>query len=298
MSEARAYWLHALTPLHVGAGRGVGFIDLPLSREKATNWPVVPGSTVKGVMRGHFQRTGKVSDPGIFRAAFGAGGEDSLAGALVYSDARLVLLPVRSLYGTFAWATSVLALQRLTRDLTAAQIDGIPPLPAPLPADRVFTTHSTELTHPNGRGGRAYLEDLDLTGQEDDVTDQWGNFFARMLFRTDEPWQRLFSARFAVLPDAVFDFLTELGTEVVARIKVSEATGTVDEGALWYEENLPAEAVLAGLTWCDAVPGGNGFTLEGLLDNFCGSAVDCQVGGKATVGRGRARFLFTGREGK
>ena len=42
-NNTKMYWLHALTPLHVGAGRGVGFIDLPIMREKVTNWPLVPG---------------------------------------------------------------------------------------------------------------------------------------------------------------------------------------------------------------------------------------------------------------
>src|SRR5688572_24809920 len=38
--NTRVYWLQALTPLHVGAGRGVGYIDLPIMREKVTQWPL------------------------------------------------------------------------------------------------------------------------------------------------------------------------------------------------------------------------------------------------------------------
>ncbi len=56
MINTRMYWIHAITPLHVGSGRGVGFIDLPIMREKVTSWPLVPGSAVKGVMREHFIR--------------------------------------------------------------------------------------------------------------------------------------------------------------------------------------------------------------------------------------------------
>src|ERR1019366_1911974 len=100
------YWIHALTPLHAGAGSGVGFIDLPIMREKTTSWPVLPGSAVKGVLAddGGDAETRK-RDP-LRRAAFGiAEGSDgeygSHTGSLVFSDARLVCLPVRSLYGTF-----------------------------------------------------------------------------------------------------------------------------------------------------------------------------------------------------
>lgn len=52
----KIYWLEAITPLHVGMGRGVGFIDLPIIREKVTGWPLVPGSAVKGVIRDHFDQ--------------------------------------------------------------------------------------------------------------------------------------------------------------------------------------------------------------------------------------------------
>ena len=118
------FWIHALTPLHVGAGRGVGYIDLPILREKVTNLPLVPGSAIKGVFADKHSATDekRQSDP-IFRAAFGIsdprGGAEAGAnsGSLVFSDARLVCLPVRSLYGTFAWCTSPLILQRLHRDL-------------------------------------------------------------------------------------------------------------------------------------------------------------------------------------
>ena len=44
MPNARMYWLHALSATHVGAGRGIGYIDLPLHRDKVTNWPLIPGS--------------------------------------------------------------------------------------------------------------------------------------------------------------------------------------------------------------------------------------------------------------
>ncbi|HCW51693.1 MAG TPA: hypothetical protein DGR79_06470, partial [Clostridiales bacterium] len=70
-TASRVFWIHALTPLHVGAGQGVGFIDLPVMREKATGWPIVPGSTVKGVMRGLFEDsarrggTGEGTGPGV-----------------------------------------------------------------------------------------------------------------------------------------------------------------------------------------------------------------------------------------
>lgn len=128
----RMYWLHALTPLHVGSGQGVGFIDLPVMREKVTDWPVVPGSAVKGVCRDQAE-TNQAETRQLIKAAFGPRPEeqgersDDNSGSLVFTDARLVCLPVRSLLGTFAWVTSPLALQRLLRDLEAAGLaEGLP----------------------------------------------------------------------------------------------------------------------------------------------------------------------------
>ena len=48
------YWIHTITPLHVGAGKGLGYIDLPIAREKVTNWPYIPGSSVKGVISDYY----------------------------------------------------------------------------------------------------------------------------------------------------------------------------------------------------------------------------------------------------
>ncbi len=36
MPDPRIYWLHALSPTHVGIGRGVGYIDLPIDRDGVT----------------------------------------------------------------------------------------------------------------------------------------------------------------------------------------------------------------------------------------------------------------------
>lgn len=38
------------TPLHVGAGSSVGAIDQPVIRERHTRFPVIPGSSIKGVL--------------------------------------------------------------------------------------------------------------------------------------------------------------------------------------------------------------------------------------------------------
>ena len=97
----------------------------------------------------------------------------------------------------------------------------------------------------------------------------------------------------------MFDFLTETGTEVNARVKINDETKTVADKALWTEESLPAETILAGVIACDRVFGRDGkdITPAGLLDKFATDPLYLQIGGKATVGRGQVRCVFTRTEG-
>src|SRR5208282_3302509 len=44
--------LVAETSIHPGAGQSSGIIDLPVAREAATDYPFVPGSSVKGALLG------------------------------------------------------------------------------------------------------------------------------------------------------------------------------------------------------------------------------------------------------
>ena len=291
MAETRMYWLHALSPVHVGSGFGLGFIDLPVMREKATNWPVVPGSAVKGVLADHHKasKENREGDAQL-RAAFGSGGDDSAsAGALVFSDARLVCLPVRSLYGTFAWVTSKLVLQRLKRDLDAANTSTGLPEP-PVPKDKAFVAQGSVLAPE----GIAYLGDLDFTADSANAGAQkWAEALAKAVFPDDAAWRKEFEARFAILPDNSFDYFSETGTEVVAHIAIDPELKTVDkkQGGLWYEESLPAETVLAGIVWCDRVFGTNNVTAQDVLAYARSKTGEIQIGGKATVGKGRVRFI-------
>jgi len=294
MVNTRMYWVHAITPLHVGSGRGVGFIDLPIMREKVTGWPLVPGSSVKGVMREHFVRKDKDND--LIKAAFGKGGDDmGNAGALVLSDARIVCLPVRSLYGTFAFAACPLVLERLKRDLDSARHKS-GPVEMSFEDDEVVVTTESKVE----RNGNVLLEDLDFSIITDNgETNEWAELLAGLLFPNDATWQGIFKERFIILSNNCFSFLSETGTEVNARIKIDQEKKIVVGGALWYEESLPSETILAGLAWCDRDYSGKGITQEKIFSEFCpDKTLNLQIGGKATVGKGRVRCLFTKGEGE
>ncbi|MDD1703030.1 MAG: type III-B CRISPR module RAMP protein Cmr4 [Methanoregula sp.] len=292
--NTRMYWIQAITPLHVGAGKGVGFIDMPVMREKVTTWPFVPGSAIKGVLRDHFTGPGLVKGE-LIDAAFGKGGTDveSNAGSLVLTDAHIICMPIRSLYGTFAYVASPLVLERLKRDLAAAGCNDLPAIPKIPDGTLAYPTGSAIPSPEEDPVKKAYLEDLDLTAKEDSKnTGAWADKLAGFIF-SDKVWQEIFRKRFVIIPDNCFTYLAEHGTDVAARVRISNETKIVEKGALWYEESLPPETILAGIAWCDRVYTRSPVTKADVLATFCANDLDLQIGGKANVGKGRVRFRFS-----
>lgn len=290
MTNTCLYWLHCMSPTHAGIGRGVGYIDLPIDRDRVTGWPILRGSGFKGVWRDWAAQKGKE----LIERAFGRAdkeGEPANSGALIPTDARLVCLPVRSFRGTFAWATSPLCLQMLQRTLSLAGVTTVPAAPASLDDGKAHHTDTSVLVD----GNSIYLEDLDFAAETCDKAMAWATLIAENVFSGDSAWQDAFQKRFVVLPDPAFDFLCETGTEVHTRVRIDDEMKTVAKGALWTEESLPAETILMGLVQCDRVFGKNGedITPDGLLNMFAKDSLTLQIGGKATVGRGQVRCVFT-----
>ena len=329
MPNTRLYWLHCLSPTHAGIGRGLSYIDLPIDRDAVINWPIIRGSGFKGVWADYYavkmipkpeeeevdgkkrikdRRKMDTPEGRLLRAAFGIAGDsnESNSGALIPTDAKLVCLPVRSFRGTYAWATSPLCLQMLRRTLELAGVTGIPNAPDAIHENHAHHTATSVLVEetrepvagsPNQQRllRKVLLEDLDFDARPCETATAWSQLIARYVFATDAAWQEQFQKRFVVLPDNAFDFLCETGTEVHTRVRIDDDTKTVAQGALWTEESLPAETILMGLIQCDRVFGSRGedITPQGLLDRFATKPLTLQIGGKATVGRGQVRVIFS-----
>ena len=286
--KSKIYHLHALTAVHVGIGQGSGVVDLPIARERASGLPMVPGSGVKGVLCEELKPDDKGEQQKQWFALFGPdtdAGNDLHASALALSDARLLCLPTRSLRGTFAYATCAMVLRRYARDLSADEQSGM--VIPDLDDGQAATYSESALTDDN----KVYLEDLDFSCTQEHV-DSWADFIAQRVFPNDEAWQKLFKQRFIVLDDMSFDFLAETATEIRARIKLQENTRTVQKGALWYEELLPAESILWGVAACDrSFKPGYVVSADNMLAQLP-VVHELQIGGKATVGHGRVRWLL------
>lgn len=291
-AQTRLMVVQCLSPLHVGTGQGVGAVDLPITRESSTGLPYLPGSSIKGTLRDRSRQA--LTKPQEF-ALFGPETENASdhAGALVFGDARLLCLPVRSVHGTFAWATSPLLLQRLLRDVR--EVDGLD-LATPLDklsVSSVAKARAPHATHLTNSKQRAFLEDLDLAVEPCAETEKLARALAELLF-DDASERASFINRFIILHDDALSFLSRHAIEVVTRSSIDAETKTVKRGQLWTEENLPTESILVGLILENGhlnKSRAEGKALELLPTLLKGSV---QFGGHATIGRGRCRVTLKG----
>ncbi|MBX0313035.1 MAG: type III-B CRISPR module RAMP protein Cmr4, partial [Sulfurihydrogenibium sp.] len=133
--KAALLTFYAETPIHMGSGQSVSYVDLPIQRERHTSFPVLWASGIKGVIRNSalrywekkFKEQGKSQKEAYELAKdkvntiFGPDPEDAsdFASCISITDAKILLYPVRSVRGVFAWITCPFVLKRFKEDLRA-----------------------------------------------------------------------------------------------------------------------------------------------------------------------------------
>jgi len=246
-------FLHAHTPLHPGSGTALGFVDLPVQRERHTYWPVIPGSALKGILRDACREKERANYDGSRRrandedptltAVFGPGkieDSDSHAGALAVTDARLLAFPVRSPKGVFAWVTCPAVLERLARDARLAG-QSIPGLPLSLGKMEAACHEKSPLLFDDGS---LVLEEFEFRRKSS--AGELASWIAANAVR-DEATSKRIGTHLAVIPDDNFTHFARYATEITARIGLNYETKTVNKGALFYEEFLPSETIFYAL---------------------------------------------------
>lgn len=297
------YFVHALSPLHCSSGRGEGAIDLPIMREASTRLPVIPGSSIKGVIRDwHTARSDKTTVSAIFGPD--SNNASAHAGCVCFGDAVLAALPVRSLAGIFAWVTCPYVLGRLKRDGEASETHAqkIPNIPQVSKGTALLSAKST--LRMGRTPGSLVLEDFKIPVSGEINADDWADFIGKGAFE-DTHWQGLFRERFAIVSDDIFSHLMRHRIEVNTRVRIDAGTKTVAKGALWTEEALPVETILWSLLQTETphmkdaptdLSSPNAVANEVLPH---GKDLLVQLGGNASVGQGRVRLIRTKKdEGK
>ncbi|AAB89392.1 predicted coding region AF_1863 [Archaeoglobus fulgidus DSM 4304] len=348
--KAVVFGLYSITPVHAGSGAELSVIDLPIQRERHTGFPVIWGQSLKGVLRSRFrqleldekievesqkwkwkEKTKEVlkekadefikkveerkRDPLLTEIVFGPAtdGASEHAGAVSVGDAKILLFPVRSAKGVFAFVTSPIVIQRLKEDFElVSEIEN------DIELKQILSRFKVELSNNETIAGNALilngenkviLEDIVLKVKSDSnvienlvevLKTLFGdNFFGKPIESIKE--------RIAIVSDDVFKSFTRFSTEIVARVRIDAEKGTVARGGLWYEEFLPSDTLMYSLI---AVGSPKKENLPKEVDNtqkivnvlkVTFNNAFLQIGGDETVGKGfvkvRAGVLTGGHKG-
>jgi CRISPR-associated protein Cmr4 len=296
--------LHAQTALHPGSGSALGTVDLPVQRERHTQWPTIPGSTLKGILRDACReqvrnRKGKSrdaadGDPDVV-IAFGppTGEDEKHAGALSLTDARLLAFPVRSLKGLFAWVTCPAILDRLARD--TGLIRTSIPWKVPPALDNNTARVAEDSPCLIDKGTRLVLEEFEFarTGDLPGPVATW--IAEHLLPEMGHDGNDVFAAtkeRFprhlVLLSDDDFTHFARHATEVTARIGLNYETKTVKKGALFYQEFLPAETLFYSVVLANASRSSSNVKSAGDVLGTLRTTLPpiLQIGGDETTGKG------------
>lgn len=293
----KAVFLYAVSPVHMGAGQAIGLIDNPIQRETHTNHPVFAGSGVKGAVRHQFyaNRTDEQSE---LKRYFGADstGASEYAGAVSFTDAQLVLFPVRCNKAGYVYATSPMALARAKRLLQQAGLKVWEKDPKIPNSGDCLVTQDQILTN-----AKLYVEAYELAAKVDDalkaIAEQLANY---ALSDSQAFFKEKMKADLVLMSDDDFAYFVKHATSIEPHVRINQETGVADGGGLFYTENLPPESLMIQLVMASDERSKSGSTKasavldwvlqgdKGLHDKLL------QVGGDATTGRGQVLVHVAG----
>ncbi len=255
MSENKSMlYMYVETPLHAGTGRTLGAVDLPIQRERTTGYPIIQASGVKGSLRA--ETAPPVMDKGDWLTVFGPeqGSTDEgktsadFGGALFIGDARILLFPVRSLAGVFAWVTSEDVLQRFEREMKIADQRFSSGLPK-----RDANDSSAWVTEPSNlvvNNGQVVLEEYAFDVASNTDAKKKVTEFAGWLASNAFPkngytyWTDKLKTNLCILSDEDFCDFVKYSTEVQTHIALNPDKKVVTGKALWTSESLPVDTLL------------------------------------------------------
>jgi len=296
--------LQALTSAHVGSGDNLSYIDMPIQREKHTNYPKIEASSLKGSVRHAMEgmegvkEEDKVLRKGEVADLMGSADNDKItASRVAISDARILFFPVKSAKGIFAWVTCPSVLNKFKQDcefLKIKQVSGddfdtrikdaiLPTFTTEL-KDAIIT-ESSKIKISHGGKDKIMLEELVLKLVEDE-SKNFSTTIDNVLSLLPTAGADL-KSQVALIPDDDFEHFVSQSTEVITRIRINSDKGTVDKekGALFTEEYLPPETIMYSSIFFKETSDKTQFGT--LLDNII------QIGGNATLAKGMFRIKLT-----
>jgi len=314
----KVIFFKTVSPVHMGAGQGLEHIDLPIQREVHTKFPIFYASGIKGAFRQYAlekayeqslsdlkgkitltdldkwveqypsdetekekfekqlrEEIGEISDTlidtlkkeiEILASIFGS---QNRRGNLSISDAMILFFPVKSLKGVFAYVTCPLVLERYRELRGLEDLNYSPP-----EIGKIIASPNLVLDE-----NKVILEEFEF-----EVKGKNTNWLEEL--KLPGELKKQIEQRVAIVDNDTFSYFVENFTEVVNRIKINPETGTVQEGALWTEEYLPAETVMYSF-WFEKQP-----IEEDLKKVYLPRNNEIiNIGGDQTVGKGLVKLF-------
>ncbi len=291
-------FIYVETPLHAGTARGLGAVDLPIQRERTTGYPIVQASSLKGRLRAEARRWGMMEAE--WEAIFGPETERASdhAGALAVGDARLLLFPVRSLAGVFAWTTSTDALARFRRhaELVGQSVawdlaTGPSQDEAWVSGDALVAGDSVVLEEYSFRPSMARAATVQAIGQwlANHALPPAGEAGADVYAY----WRAELPRKLCILPEDAFRDFARFATEVQTHVRLDMTTKTVSEGGLWTTESLPVDTLLYAPLLATRSRSTLDLTASVVLEQVAALLLGrIQLGGDETTGQGIVALRF------
>lgn len=278
--KSKLFFIIAETPLHPGSGGEIsGLVDLPIQRERHTNFPKIEASGLKGCIREAFRilnprikidndihpsdeitykdNENKEKKTNYLSLVFGPEDTDEAhAGALTFTDARILLFPVKSLKGVFAWVTCPMVLERFKEDLklTGEKFNYL--LPEQIKEGNCWISDGSTIFIDD----QIVLEEYTFKAEKKNEVKEIAKFFAQKIFPQQENdtykfWREKLEKDLVILSDDDFKQFVTSSTEVITRTRINNVTGTVDtkRGGLWREEYLPQDTILYSIAMASPV---------------------------------------------
>lgn len=281
------------SPFYPGMGRSEKGIDLTIQRDPK-GLPTYFSSGLKGALRSFYHLNYNEEE---VNTLFGS--EDQVSN-IIFSDAHLLLFPVKSLTGFFAYVTSEYVLNRFCRVLqkmgtlvTPPKIEGN----ALTLTDRLFTKRNEE--------NRVFLMDgtIDVpvkkaqNGDKNKLESIVKEITSVMRKTPSYAYlQRTIKDRFLIVSDEDFSKITRQGTEKVTRIKLKYETKTTEEGGLFTQELIPEDTILYSGVYISKTTEEGLIALRKFENLFKSGFLVLQLGGDETLGRGMGRIFLRKRE--
>lgn len=281
MTTTALLGLLAQTSIHAGASTQSGIIDLPIQREGHNGYPCVFGSAVKGALRAKAEDLKQPEIVAVYGAEHGAKADS--AGAIIVTDARLLLFPVRSLTSQFKWVTCPDVLRRFKEDSKRLNVEKLIEFSIP-----DCQSETQAFIHNTNNAGGLFLEEYRFTTLQQNLSDII-NALAKLMQRDDAV--PALQKQLVIVNNDSFTHLVNHATPVNAHIALDSLTKTTTGGALWYEETLPPETLLyLGLSASQERKKDHPLSAESVLakvlELFPKEKPYLQIGGNETVGMG------------